>query len=82
MIAVIEAKHKAVWGFGQTPEEAMANAKHWIEFASPAIRPAAADLSYAHLAPDADLDCDGQVLWQWVIQSKSADTGTVQHTLF
>ena len=72
MIAVIERQHKAVWGFGHTAEEAMAHAmksiseKPWFTVNG---------LEYAHLAPEAELDCDGEVLWQWVIQPQAVKQG-------
>ena len=76
MIAVIEPKFKVVWGFGPTPEAAMADAMESVASKVEKIRPKMSDLQYAHLAPDADLKNfgDGHELWQWVIldQSKPA----------
>lgn len=84
MIAVIEAKHKCVWGLGNTPEEAWAAARLCIATKKPEIRPAPADLSVANMAPDADLDTCGETMWQWVIQDQkvSAPGSVVQTELF
>jgi hypothetical protein len=71
VIAVIEEKHKCVWGIGETPEEAKAAACFVIRDKAEHIRPAESDLSYAQLAPDADLDTDGQTMWLWVIQDSA-----------
>ena len=67
MIAVIEPAHKVVWGFGSTEQLAMTHAQTEIA-AKPHFK--VGDLQYAHLSLDADLDCDGKVLWQWVITNE------------
>ncbi|ALO46613.1 hypothetical protein [Pseudohongiella spirulinae] len=72
MMAVIEVKHKCVWGIGETIEAAKADAYFVIRGKAEHNRPAESDLSYAHLSPNADLDTDGLTMWQWVIQDSAA----------
>lgn len=79
MIAVIEAKHKCVWGLGKTPDEAMADAQVHIAGKKPEIRPAPADLSLANMAPGADLECCGEFMWKWVIRDQK--TGNQESAL-
>lgn len=73
MFAIIEPAHQVVWGFGSTPEQAMAMAKKEIA-EKPHFK--VGKLAMAHLKPS------GDVLWQWVIDTAVTDTGTVQHALF
>lgn len=75
MIAVVEAKHRCVWGLGRTPDEAWADARESIASKIPEIRPRESDLSLANMAPEAEHQWDGLVLWQWVIlDSPQRDT--------
>lgn len=73
MICVIEAKHKCVWGYGETPAAAMAHAREVIKEKNEKIHPLHSDLSFAQLSPDADLRDDGQGLWKWVIQDQQPE---------
>jgi flagellar basal body rod protein FlgG len=65
MIAVIERQHQVVWGIGETTNGAMIDAQRWITMK----RQQVGKLEFAQLDSKADLDCDGEVLWQWVKQS-------------
>ena len=83
MIAVIERKHKVVWGYGKTTAEAMRDAEQWIaswklamtERGKPCV---VGMLEFARLNPAADVtQCDGEGLWQWVV-----DSAPIQEDLF
>ncbi|OFE11426.1 hypothetical protein PHACT_12785 [Pseudohongiella acticola] len=68
MIVVIDAKENCVWGLGKTEDEAWADSREEIAGKIPVVRPDISALTTAQLSPDADLDADGESMWQWVVQ--------------
>ena len=62
MIAVVDLHAKAVWGIGTTAAEAMRDAKYQMS-RKPNLK--VGKLDYAQLSDDADLDADGETLFQY-----------------
>lgn len=71
MIAVIEPKHSAVWGFGKTESEARKHAADCIaRWKNKNPGGDIGRLELATLSDQADLRQDGETLWQWVMNDK------------
>lgn len=75
MIAVVDLQAKAVWGIGKSTSEAMQEAQYWIS-KKPNLK--VGKLEYAQLSEDADLNADGETLFQWVLNGEVS----VQYGLF
>lgn len=71
MIAIIEPKNKAVWGFGTTIDLAWQHARKCIkEWKERNPKGEVAALEVASLSPEADFRQDGETLWQWVMNNR------------
>jgi hypothetical protein len=79
MIAVIERKHKAVWGFGLNKSEAMTQALKEISN-KPKFNVEKDKLEYAELKDDAPLHLDGEVLFEYCLFA--SDKSDIQLGLF
>ena len=64
MIAAINKKHRVVWGMGNTPAEARADAYKQLESKHPDLQAEGVEpLVYVPFKPDTDLSGDGQSLY-------------------
>ena len=75
MIAVISTSKRCVWGIGPNVDDAWQDARSEIAGKAPAVKPELSTLSVANLSSDADLDCDGETMWQWVVLDQAAPAG-------
>lgn len=72
MIAVISASKRCVWGIGSNVDDAWQDARREIGIKALSVKPELSTLSVANLSSDANLDCDGETMWQWVVLDQAA----------
>lgn len=78
MICIIEPEYHAVWGRGRTIDEAWSDARKQIDWHKSWNKNCViGKLEVARLREDANLDTDGETMYQWVERSEP-----VQESLF